>query len=48
MTFVLGIFSLFTINNVFVSLGGGYKKFPPAATPPNSNVEKELENLLKD
>jgi len=30
MTFTLGIMSLMTLNVLFVALGGGYKKFPPA------------------
>ena len=34
LTFFLGIMSLITLNTFFVSIGGGYKKFPP-------QVEKE-------
>lgn len=40
MTFILGIFSLLTLNTFFVSIGGGYKKFPPAV--------KEKEELKED
>lgn len=40
MTFILGIFSLLTLNTFFVSIGGGYKKFPP--------VVKEKEELKED
>jgi hypothetical protein len=47
MTFTLGIMSLVVINSFFISIGGGYKKFPPAQTPSES-AQKELENLLKD
>ena len=31
MTFILGMMSLITVNTFFVSIGGGYKKFPPVA-----------------
>ena len=40
MTFILGIFGLFTINSMFVSLGGGYKKTAPTLS------EAELAKLL--
>jgi hypothetical protein len=50
MTFILGIMSLTTLNTFFISVGGGYKKFPPSALQqhPQLSVEKEIENLLKD
>jgi len=28
MTFILGMMSLLTINTFFVSIGGGYKRYP--------------------
>lgn len=28
MTFILGMMSLLTLNTFFVSIGGGYKRFP--------------------
>lgn len=50
MTFILGMMSLATLNTFFISVGGGYKKFPPVTPPqtPRQSVEKEIENLLKD
>jgi len=47
MTFILGIMSLITINSFFISMGGGYKKFPPPQESTDA-VKKELENLFKD
>lgn len=41
MTFILGMMSLLTINTFFVSIGGGYKKFPP----PIDKSEEEDEVL---
>jgi len=45
MTFVLGMMSLLTLNTFFVSIGGGYKKFPPIA---HIDVQKNDEELLGD
>lgn len=47
MTFILGMMSLLTLNTFFVSLGGGYKKFPPASGVAQVNEEDE-EELLQD
>jgi len=48
MTFILGMFSLVTLNTFFVSLGGGYKKFPPAITNIDDDDVEEKEELLLD
>lgn len=47
MTFILGIMSLLTLNTFFVSIGGGYKKFPPAPMKDEEETEKK-EKLLLD
>jgi hypothetical protein len=44
LTFVLGMMGLLTINTMFVSLGGGYKKFPPAPV----FKEEEKKRVLDD
>ena len=47
MTFVLGIMGLLTLNTFFVSIGGGYKKFPPPSKV-NEEESKEKVELLLD
>jgi len=44
MTFILGMMGLLTVNTMFVSLGGGYKKFPPAPV----FKEEEKKRVLDD
>ena len=44
MTFILGMLSLLTFNTFFVSIGGGYKKFPPAI----QQTEDEDDDILHD
>ena len=44
MTFILGMMGLLTVNTMFVSLGGGYKKFPPASV----SKEEEKKRALDD
>jgi len=46
MTFILGMFSLLTMNTFFVSIGGGYKKFPPVQK--EKDLSKKEEQLLVD
>lgn len=43
MTFILGITSLLTLNTFFVSMGGGYRKFPPPIDK-NSKESKVLSD----
>jgi hypothetical protein len=47
MTFILGMMGLLTINTFFVSIGGGYKKFPPPQNQHSSSPEEQT-NLLQD
>lgn len=42
MTFILGMMSLLTLNTFFVSIGGGYKKFPPVTHREEQEDEEEL------
>jgi hypothetical protein len=50
MTFILGMMGILTVNTMFISIGGGYKKFPPQ----NCNCKKEekeevdVKTLLRD
>lgn len=44
MTFILGMMGLLTLNTFFVSMGGGYKKFPPQ---PQVDDEED-EELFED
>ena len=45
MTFFLGLMSLSTLNVFFISLGGGYKKFPPhEKNEHNGSWHKEILN----
>ena len=43
MTFVLGIMSLLTLNTFFVSIGGGYKKFPETSLPLPLDEERKVD-----
>ena len=45
MTFFLGLMSLSTLNVFFISLGGGYKKFPPPQEKNESNGSWHKEIL---
>jgi hypothetical protein len=44
MTFILGIMSLLTLNTFFVSIGGGYKKFPQVVVKEKVEDDEELLN----
>lgn len=48
MTFILGMMALLTLNTFFVSLGGGYKKFPPSSIKDDSEEPKEEVKILLD
>jgi len=37
MTFILGLMGLSTLNVFFISIGGGYKKFPPTEDRKNES-----------
>lgn len=42
MTFFLGLMTIVVINSMFVSMGGGYKKYPPVEKSCcNCNEEKK-------
>lgn len=41
MTLLLGMMSLVVINSMFVSMGGGYRKFPP---PPECDCKCEKKS----
>jgi hypothetical protein len=44
MTFTLGMMFILTLNTVFVSIGGGYKKFPPCrCQEKEKNLDDEQE-----
>lgn len=47
MTFILGVISLLTLNTFFISIGGGYKKFP-SITPIKEEENKENSKILLD
>lgn len=42
MTFILGVMGMMTLNTMFVSLGGGYKKFPPVNDKSEEDKDKKL------
>jgi len=46
MTFILGMMSLLTLNTFFVSIGGGYKKFPPVTDRRQEEGTKEDDLLI--
>lgn len=48
MTFILGMMTLLTLNTFFVSLGGGYKKFPPRSAKDDCEESKEDVKILLD
>jgi len=47
MTFILGVLGILTLNTFFVSLGGGYKKFPATSTKTKEEID-EKEQLMLD
>lgn len=46
MTFILGIMSLLTLNTFFVSIGGGYRKFPNQGDDDVEQEKKDSRVLL--
>lgn len=47
MTFFLGMMSIITINSMFVSLGGGYRKFPSPSKCECSSEKKSKEDNVE-
>jgi len=47
MTFILGVLGILTLNTFFVSIGGGYKKFPATSLKTKEELERE-EKLMLD
>lgn len=46
MTFTLGIMGLLTLNVFFISIGGGYKKFPQSVDK-KEEKESEIDKVQK-